>query len=293
MVAITGASGAIYGLRLVQILLQSGCEVHLTISPSGRDVLHHELGIELNLTAFDRKLFWESCVEAFRNNARFQNAEDHPETPPPAGELLKTQSWGRNEAASSVRSVPPSMVAFNADSCPDGTVATRTSSSSSILAAATEATPAEGPSSEGNRQVPAVLQEIFERFHYWPFDQFFSPIASGSFRTDGMVICPCSLTSVAAIVHGMASNLIHRAASVHLKEGRKLVVVPRETPLSEIQLENLWKAARAGIVVLPAMPGFYHHPRGVEDLVDFVVGRICDQLGVPQKLVKPWQVEGE
>ena len=103
-----------------------------------------------------------------------------------------------------------------------------------------------------------------------------------------MVVCPCSGGTLGAIVHGTGDNLIHRAASVHLKERRKLVVVPRETPLSMIQLENMRRAAEAGAVVLPAMPGFYHGVQSIRDLVDFVVARICDQLGIANTLMHRW-----
>ena len=113
-------------------------------------------------------------------------------------------------------------------------------------------------------------------------------IASGSFPTGGMVICPCSMGTLAAVAQGMSTNLIQRAADVHLKERRKLIVVPRETPLGSIQLENMKRLADAGAVILPAMPGFYHDPSAIMDLVDFVVGRICDQLGVSHRLFKRW-----
>ena len=113
-------------------------------------------------------------------------------------------------------------------------------------------------------------------------------MASGSFLTNGMVICPCSSGTLSAIVHATSSNLIHRAAEVHLKERRKLVLVPRETPLSVIQLENMHRAAEAGAIVLPAMPGFYHGVTSIQDLVDFVVSRICDQLGVENGLIRRW-----
>jgi len=117
-------------------------------------------------------------------------------------------------------------------------------------------------------------------------------IASGSFRTAGMVICPCSMGTLAAVANGLSANLIHRAADVHLKERRKLIVVPRESPLGLIHLDNMRKLTEAGAVVLPAAPGFYHHPQSIDDLVDFVVARICDQLGVPAELMRRWEGEG-
>jgi 4-hydroxy-3-polyprenylbenzoate decarboxylase len=112
--------------------------------------------------------------------------------------------------------------------------------------------------------------------------------ASGSARSDGMVVCPCSMGTVAAIAHGTSRSLIERAADVALKERRRLILVPRETPLSLVHLRNLALATEAGAVVLPAAPGFYHKPTTVQDLVDFVVQRVLDHLGVEIPLVKRW-----
>lgn len=120
-------------------------------------------------------------------------------------------------------------------------------------------------------------------------DDVAAPSASGSHRFDAMVIVPASGTTIAKVAHGIADNLVTRAAAVCLKEGRRLIVVPRETPLGIIQLENLAALARAGATVLPAMPGFYHRPARVQDLVDFVVARILDQLGVDHKLASRWK----
>ncbi|HUC35043.1 MAG TPA: flavin prenyltransferase UbiX [Gaiellaceae bacterium] len=118
-----------------------------------------------------------------------------------------------------------------------------------------------------------------------------APYASGSARVDAYVICPCSMGTAGTIASGTMSNLIHRAASVAIKEGRKLVVVPRETPLSDIHLENLLHLRRAGAVVLIAAPGFYHAPQTIDDLIEFVVGRCLDQLGIENKLTKRWGQE--
>ena len=115
-----------------------------------------------------------------------------------------------------------------------------------------------------------------------------APPASGSFLTGGMVVCPCSGSTLSGIAHGSSTNLIQRAADVHLKERRKLILVPRETPLSLIHLDNMRKAAEAGAVILPAMPGWYHGVKSVQDLVDFVVARILDQLGISHKLMQRW-----
>jgi flavin prenyltransferase len=122
----------------------------------------------------------------------------------------------------------------------------------------------------------------------WEAGDYRAPYASGSARTDAVVICPCSMATVGSIAAGVESNLIHRAAGVQLKEGRRLVLVPRESPLSTIHLENLLRVARAGANVVPAMPAFYTLPRTVEDMVDFVAGRVLDLLGVEMTLVERW-----
>ncbi len=124
--------------------------------------------------------------------------------------------------------------------------------------------------------------------HYYENDDLAAAIASGSFKTDGMVVIPCSMNSLGAIANGMSQNLIHRAADVVMKEGRKLVIVPREMPLSAIHLENMLKLARLGVVVMPASPGFYHQPETIDDLVMIMVGRILDQLGIDAPLFKRW-----
>lgn len=190
VVALTGASGAPYGVRLLQVLLAAGRTVHLTISPSAVEVMRAELGLGVRLDRFN------------------------------AAELLG--------------------------------------------------------------EVPTQL------LHYHHYQNFQAGIASGSFLTGGMVVCPCSMGTVAAIAHGLSQNLIHRAADVHLKERRRLVLVPRETPLGVVQLKNLLTCAEAGAVVLPAMPAFYTRPRSLDDAVDFVVGRVCDQLGVEHDLLRRW-----
>jgi len=119
-------------------------------------------------------------------------------------------------------------------------------------------------------------------------EDWMSPVASGSNPPDAMAVCPCSMGTLGALAAGMADNLIERAADVMLKERRTLVLVPRETPLSAIHLENMLKLSRAGAVILPPSPGFYAHPRTIEDLVDFVVARVLDQLGVEHSLGPRW-----
>ncbi|MBT5664646.1 MAG: UbiX family flavin prenyltransferase [Rhodospirillaceae bacterium] len=113
-------------------------------------------------------------------------------------------------------------------------------------------------------------------------------ISSGSFHTDGMVVVPCSMRSLAAIAHGMGDHLVHRAADVVLKERRKLVLVARETPLNEIHLGNMLTLARMGAVILPPMPAFYSHPESLDDMIDHIVMRILDQFDMPEDLVGRW-----
>ncbi|MBI1865475.1 MAG: UbiX family flavin prenyltransferase [Nitrospirae bacterium] len=127
-----------------------------------------------------------------------------------------------------------------------------------------------------------------ETLHAYAEDDFFAPIASGSFRLDGAIVVPCSMKTVSALAHGASGNLIERAGDVALKEKWPLVVVPRETPLSEIHLSNLLTLARAGARIVPAMPGFYHHPARIEDMVRFVVARVLDVLGLPPEDAKRW-----
>jgi flavin prenyltransferase len=119
-------------------------------------------------------------------------------------------------------------------------------------------------------------------------DELFAPVASGSHRFDAMVICPCSESTLAKVSHGLADNLVTRAAAVCLKEGRKLVVVPRETPQSTVMLRNSLQLAQDGAVIMPASPGFYPRPQSIEDIVDFMVGKILDQLGQPHELFRRW-----
>ncbi|GFE62053.1 UbiX family flavin prenyltransferase [Geobacter sp. AOG2] len=119
-------------------------------------------------------------------------------------------------------------------------------------------------------------------------DDLLACAASGSAAPAAMVVAPCSMGTVARIAHGTSGNLIERAADVMLKERRPLLLVPRETPLSEIHLENMLKLSRAGVRIIPAMPAFYHQPATMDDLVNFVVGKVLDQLGVPNDLFKRW-----
>ena len=124
---------------------------------------------------------------------------------------------------------------------------------------------------------------------HYDIDDLTSPIASGSQNFDAMVIIPCSMASAAAIANGISKNLLLRVADISLKEGRKLILVFRETPLSVIHLTNLLKLARSGAIVMPATPAFYHNPQEIKDLVDFIVGRILQRLGLNQELFEPWR----
>jgi flavin prenyltransferase len=225
VVAITGASGVTYSLRLLEVLLAAGCDVHLTISTAAQTVLKQELDLAVDLDHFNPAVLMLDSGDSLRD--------------------IKLQ-------------VLRSQAGISTDS-------------SNVLGMGIGE--------------PGVL-----RF-YHPMD-FLSPLASGSFLTDGMVICPCSSGTLGAIVHGTSTNLIHRAAEVHLKERRKLILVPRETPLSLTQLKNMQRAVEAGAVLLPAMPAFYHGVQQIADLVDFVVSRICDQLGIANALIQRWG-EGE
>lgn len=119
-------------------------------------------------------------------------------------------------------------------------------------------------------------------------DDWFSPVASGSAAPKKMVVCPCSVGSVASIAHGMSDNLIERAADVVIKERGQLMLVVRETPFSTLHLENMHKLSQMGATIMPASPGFYHNPKSIDDMVDFMVARILDHLGIEQELVPRW-----
>ncbi|TWT85614.1 putative aromatic acid decarboxylase [Posidoniimonas polymericola] len=208
ILGVTGASGAVYTVRLLEVLLAVGRDVHLAVSPSGAAVVKQELGFDLDLN-------------------KLTAADLSPERTP----LLADRAE----------------IADPADK-------------------------------------PGVL-------HYHHYQDFMAPIASGSFLSGGMAICPTSGTTLSAIAAGAAGNLIQRAAEVQLKEHRKLVLVPREAPISLTHIDNMRKATEAGAVVLPAAPGWYHGVETMADLVDFVVARICDQLGVRNALIKRWGEE--
>ena len=149
--------------------------------------------------------------------------------------------------------------------------------------------------SASDYMAPAKLDAELTRFGAQPGqlqgfgrEEWFAPMASGSNPGDAMVICPCTMGTLAAVAAGLADSLIERAADVMLKEKRKLILVPRETPMHLVQLRNLATCAEAGAVILPAMPAFYTRPQSLDDMINFVVGRICDQLGVEHRLAPRW-----
>lgn len=142
-------------------------------------------------------------------------------------------------------------------------------------------------------ELGTMLRERFKiademQLQVWGQQEWFAPMASGSNPGDAMVVCPCTMGALAAIATGMSENLLERAADVMLKEGKKLILVPREMPFSVIHLENMLKLARLGAVIMPPNPGFYQHPQTIADMVDFVVARILDQLEVPHRLMVRW-----
>lgn len=196
--AITGASGSAYGLRLLECLLAAGRQVYLMISQAGQIVLRMETNLEIP--------------------ARSEEAE-------------------------------------------------------AVLSRAYQAAPGQ--------------LRVFGR------QQWTAPVASGSNPAAAMAICPCTTGTLASVAAGLSSDLIERAADVMLKEQRRLILVVRETPFSVIHLENMLKLARLGALILPANPGFYYRPERVEELVDFVVARVLDHLGVPHGLLPRWGAEPE
>jgi 4-hydroxy-3-polyprenylbenzoate decarboxylase len=217
----TGASGSIYAVRLLEVLNAAGIDVDLSVTPAAQKVLKQELELSVDL-------------EDFRVSSLLLG--DGADTSDSKLSMMRQHAG--------ISSEDSNVLAFDVGE-------------------------------PGN-------------VYYYHYEDYMSPIASGSYLTDGMVICPCSSGTLAAIVNSMSGNLIQRAAQVHLKEGRKLIVVPRETPLSTLQLDCMKRASEAGAVVLPAAPGFYHGVKTIQDLVDFVVGRICDQLGIEHHLIRRW-----
>lgn len=148
-----------------------------------------------------------------------------------------------------------------------------------------------GRAAEAEVELAAAFNAAPGQLKVYGLQEWFAPLASGSNPPDGYVICPCTMGTLAKLAAGMADDLITRAADVVLKEGRKLIIVPRETPFSVIHLENMLRLAKAGAVILPPNPGFYHHPENIGAMIDFVVARILDQLGVEHTLMARWGAE--
>ena len=214
VLAVTGASGSAYALRLAQVLLSAGLKLDILFSDAARQVLRKELATAAPAPK-DSPATWRTF---------FMNCLA---TGPAA-------KWG-------FRSLPHPSVEVGDDAV---------------------------------------------RVH--ALTDYSAGIASGSFLTRGMIVCPCSMGTLSSIACGASTNLIQRAADVHLKERRPLVLVPRETPLGLIALQNMATLTQAGATILPAMPGFYHDPESLADLVDFIVARICDHLGVEHHLMQRW-----
>ena len=191
--ALTGASGMAYGMRLLECLLHADLQVNLLVSQAAHVVAKQELGVSLPARALDLEKQLSGSMGTREGQLRVYGRED----------------WN-------------------------------------------------------------------------------APVASGSSVADAMVVCPCSMGTLAAIAHGMSDNLIERAADVSLKEHRKLILVPRETPFSVLHLENMLTLARMGAIILPANPGFYNQPQSIEDVIDFIVARILDQLDVKHELMVRW-----
>ncbi len=194
-IAITGASGAPYGMRVLESLIKGGHHVYLTITGDGLHILNDEMGLMLKGSETDIQFALEKHLAAKEGQLR-----------------------------------------------------------------------------------------------YFDEDNMYAPIASGSAKVDGMVVIPCSMKTLSSIANGFASNLIERAADVTIKEKRKLIIVPRETPLSTIHLRNLLALSETGCHIIPAMPAFYHHPKKLQDMIDFLAGRVLDALGVENDLSPRWGV---
>ncbi|MDX2481899.1 MAG: flavin prenyltransferase UbiX [Desulfuromusa sp.] len=140
---------------------------------------------------------------------------------------------------------------------------------------------------EGSQQLRKHFKAGDNLTHY-ALNDFFAPVASGSSAPEAVVICPCSMGTVGRIAAGLSDNLLERVADVALKENKKILLVPRETPFNQIHLENLLRLSKAGAQILPAMPGFYQRPKSVDDLVNFMVGKVLDSLGVEHQLFQRW-----
>jgi 4-hydroxy-3-polyprenylbenzoate decarboxylase len=193
-IAITGASGSIYGVRLLEYLLKKGHKVYLTITKEGALIMKEEVGF----------------------------------------------NW-------------------------------------------------RGSEKDVEKKIKRDLKAEKGKLTFFNEENLFAPISSGSQRVNAMVIIPCSMKTLSGIAHGYANNLVERSADVMIKEGRTLILVPRETPLNTIHLRNMITLSEVGVKIIPAMPGFYNHPRKIEDLVNFVVGKVLDSLDIENNLYRRWK----
>jgi len=194
LIAITGASGGVYGLRLIEVLLQQGFSIYLIISKAGQMVLRSELNLDIPTNP-------KAAEQWLLNYFQIQD-------------FSKISVFGRQD--------------------------------------------------------------------------WFAPFASGSNPPAAMIVCPCTSGTLAAIANGLSQNLIGRAADVMIKEHKKLILVIRETPFSTIHLKNMLALTETGVIIMPANPGFYHQPKSIKDMIDFMIARILDQLGISHQLMKPW-----
>ncbi|MCK4258033.1 MAG: UbiX family flavin prenyltransferase [Halanaerobiales bacterium] len=202
IVGITGATGSIYGMKLVEELIKMDYQVYLTITKAGIEVITEELKLPI-MNSDDEKIY---------------------------GELLSYLS----------------------------------------------------------KDLQMREIELKKRLCYIPINRVGASIASGSFLTEGMAVLPCSMSTLSGIAHGRSMNLLERTADVMLKEGRPLLISPREMPLNTIHLENMLKLSKLGVMIVPPMPGFYYHPETIDDMVNFVVGKILDRLRIPHELFQRW-----
>ncbi len=141
---------------------------------------------------------------------------------------------------------------------------------------------------ETGKDLQQVIEILGEKVVLHHEDNLWAPVSSGSFKVDAMAVVPCSMKTLSGIANGYASGLIERAADVTIKEGRRLVLCPRETPLSAIHLENMLKLARLGVRIVPPVMGFYHRPESLEDMIDFIAGKVLEQMGLEHDLYRPW-----
>lgn len=245
IVGISGASGAIYGVRLVEAMLRiPEIHVHLIITNAGHRVMRDEI---------NRDEFKNADVAQSPSAVQPGNAGGSPAPRPTTSQKKK------NVAQSDV---------------------TQAASRPPKLSSEGGTRPPKLPSEGGWRTYFTLTDDQAARIHHHPNTDIGAGPASGTFLTEAMIVCPCSMNTVSLIAHGLQPNLLTRAAAVTLKEGRPLLLVPRETPVTLIDLRNMTAAAESGVIILPASPGFYHAPKTIDDLVNFIVQKIMDRMGL-------------